>query len=382
MKFSGKELTSGAVTMPGAMGFDYRLQGVGPRRLPDWTKPQLPAMLSVMVRMPSGVRLVFETDAQEIRLQALVTRFQRPGNANESVVFELETMVGDRQKVEMHDGNKLIIDDNKANGFTLERGQTGTVVFDNLPPGRKQLMLWLPHNAYVELVSLQATAAKTFRAIRQEGRRWYHYGSSISHCMEAISPADIWPAVAARKGGAVLHNLGFGGQCHLDPFVARTLRDSDAEFISIKVGINIINMDSMRERIFLPLLHGFIDTIREVKKLTPILLVSPIFCPSAETCPGPTLANEEGVFKTFGGNEHLRQGCLTLVRVRRLISEFVQLRQDENLAYLDGLALFSEDDAKDLPDDLHPNPAGYIRMGARFAEAVFSEQGILTQLKS
>ena len=368
--------------MPGAMGFDYRPHGVGPRRLPDWTKPQLPAMLSVMVRMPSGVRLVFETDAQEIRLQALVTRFQRPGNANESVVFELETMVGDRQKVEMHDGNKLIIDDNKTNGFTLERGQTGTVVFDNLPPGRKQLMLWLPHNAYVELVSLQATAATAFQAIRQEGRRWYHYGSSISHCMEAISPADIWPAVAARKGGAVLHNLGFGGQCHLDPFVARSLRDSDAEFISIKVGINIINMDSMRERIFLPLLHGFIDTIREVKKLTPILLVSPIFCPSAETCPGPTLANEEGVFKTFGGNEHLRQGCLTLVRVRRLISEFVQLRQDENLAYLDGLALFSEDDAKDLPDDLHPNPAGYIRMGTRFAEAVFSEQGILTQLKS
>ncbi|MAQ10536.1 MAG: hypothetical protein CMQ11_12025, partial [Gammaproteobacteria bacterium] len=83
MKFSGKELTSGAVTMPGAMGFDYRPQGVGPRRLPDWTKPQLPAMLSVMVRMPSGVRLVFETDAPEIRLQALVTRFQRPGNANE-----------------------------------------------------------------------------------------------------------------------------------------------------------------------------------------------------------------------------------------------------------------------------------------------------------
>jgi hypothetical protein len=163
--------------------------------------------------------------------------------------------------------------------------------------------------------------------------------------------------------------------------VARTLRDSDAEFISIKVGINIINMDSMRERIFLPLLHGFIDTIREVKKHTPILLVSPIFCPSAETCPGPTLANEEGVFKTFSGNEHLRQGCLTLVRVRRLISEFVQLRQDENLAYLDGLTLFSEDDAKDLPDDLHPNPAGYIRMGTRFAEAVFSEQGILARLK-
>jgi hypothetical protein len=147
------------------------------------------------------------------------------------------------------------------------------------------------------------------------------------------------------------------------------------------VGINIINMDSMRERIFLPLLHGFIDTIREVKKHTPILLVSPIFCPSAENSPGPTIANEDGMFKTFSGNEHLREGCLTLVRVRQLISDFVELRQDENLAYLDGLRLFSEADAMDLPDDLHPNPAGYIRMGTRFAEAVFSEQGILALLK-
>ena len=29
--------------------------------------------------------------------------------------------------------------------------------------------------------------------------------------------------------------------------------------------------------------------------------------------------------------------------------------------------LFGADDAADLPDDLHPNPAGYVRMGERFA---------------
>jgi lysophospholipase L1-like esterase len=86
------------------------------------------------------------------------------------------------------------------------------------------------------------------------------------------------------------------------------------------------------------------------------------------------------VFETFSGNEHLRQGCLTLERVRQLISDFVELRGDENLLYLDGLTLFSQVDTEDLPDALHPNPAGYIRMGNRFAEAVFSEQGILAQL--
>jgi lysophospholipase L1-like esterase len=34
--------------------------------------------------------------------------------------------------------------------------------------------------------------------------------------------------------------------------------------------------------------------------------------------------------------------------------------------------LFGADDAGDLPDDLHPNPEGYIRMGHRFADAVFT----------
>jgi lysophospholipase L1-like esterase len=45
---------------------------------------------------------------------------------------------------------------------------------------------------------------------------------------------------------------------------------------------------------------------------------------------------------------------------------------DANLHYLDGLTLFGADDAGDLPDDLHPNPEGYIRMGHRFADAVFT----------
>jgi hypothetical protein len=379
MEITGQEMAAGAIGITGALGFDFRSKGVGPRRLPDWTRSQLPEMLSVMARMPSGVRLVFETDAREVILQALVTRIERQGEVA-AAVFELESMTGDRRQIQVQGGNKLIIDPNDPSTFRVERGQVERVVFDNLPPGRKHLMLWLPHNAYVELVALQAIDATLLQPGCQTGGRWYHYGSSISHCMEAVSPADIWPAVAARKGGMSLYNLGFGGQCHLDPFVARTLRDSDAEFISIKVGINIINMDSMRERVFLPMLHGFIDTIRETKKDTPILLVSPIFCPSAEKHPGPTFANESGVFETFSGHEHLREGCMTLEQIRQLISGFVALRQDKNLAYLDGLSLFSQADGKDLPDALHPNPAGYIRMGDRFAAAVFSKGGILAQL--
>jgi hypothetical protein len=167
-----------------------------------------------------------------------------------------------------------------------------------------------------------------------------------------------------------LQSLGFGGQCHLDQFVARTIRDAEADVISIKTGINVINMDSMRERAFTPALHGFLDTIREGKPDVPLIVVSPIFCPSAEDHPGPTVPDRQGRFITIKGHDEIRDGCMSLVRVREIIAEVVEKRRDSgdaHLHYLDGLTLFGAADAGDLPDDLHPNPPGYVRMGERFA---------------
>ena len=186
--------------------------------------------------------------------------------------------------------------------------------------------------------------------------------------MEAIEPALTWPAVAAREADLALQSFGFGGQCHLDQFVARTIRDIPADLISIKTGINVINMDSMRERVFVPALHGFIDTIREGQATTPILLISPIYCPSAEHHPGPTVPDADGQFVTLPGHEEIREGCMTLTRVRELITTVVEERRaagDRELHYLNGLELFGEEDSADLPDALHPNSEGYVRMGQR-----------------
>ena len=85
-----------------------------------------------------------------------------------------------------------------------------------------------------------------------------------------------------------------------------------------------------------------------------------------------------GKFVTIPGHDSIRNGCLTLVRVREIIADVIGIRQrggDRHLHYLDGLTLFGVADAGDLPDDLHPNPAGYARMGERFAGAVFSPDG-------
>jgi hypothetical protein len=264
--------------------------------------------------------------------------------------------------------------------FELRRGSGYTVRFEGLADTEKDCELWLPANVFLELRSFSINTGASLNPPRQSDRHlWLHHGSSISHCAEAETPTGTWPAVAARLGGVDLCNLGFGGNCHLDPFVARTIRDQPADQISLKIGINIVNMDSMRERVFEPALHGFLDTIREGKPDTPILVISPIFCPSAENTPGPTVPGDDGKFKTLPGHEALRVGSMSLSRMREIIKTIVEARAkagDPQLSYLNGLELFGPKDADDLPDDLHPSPAGYIRIGERFNAAVFASGGI------
>jgi lysophospholipase L1-like esterase len=375
-RYPGMALRAGAVSVFGALDFDVRPNGVSPRRLPDWTRLQVPKVMDAMVRMPSGVRLAFSTDAQEIRLTVQTSRLEFPPQPARPAVFDL---VVDGAVIQSHattGGNTIRLDRTDPGKFELLRGEPDEIVFKDLTPGLKACEIWLPHNAYVELRALEIDDGATLSPVpAPTTRRWIHYGSSISHCLEALQPTGVWPAVAARLGGMHLQSLGFGGQCHLDQFVARTIRNSDADLISLKVGINVINGDTLRERAFTPALHGFLDTIREGKPDTPIVLVSPIICPSAETRPGPTVPDASGRFVTLPGHEEIQTGCLTLVRVREILAEAVAARRaagDANLHYLDGLSLFGADDAGDLPDDLHPNPEGYIRMGHRFAEAVFT----------
>ena len=366
-----KDLIAAGTIDHGALDFDDRGTGLAPRRLPDWTRAQLPQPMDVTVRMPSGVRLRFATESTGVGISFLATTWAMPDRERRPVVFNLETD-GTLLRAESTSGNAIVVKPEAPGGSDLVRGEADTLLFDDLPSGDKTCELWLPHNAFVELRALVVDDGAAITAAPADGRRrWVHYGSSISHCMEASEPAGTWPAVAARLAEVSLRNLGFGGQCHLDQFVARTIRDlPEVDIVSIKAGINIVNMDSMRERVFGPALHGFLDTIRERKPEVPIVVISPIYCPSAETRPGPTVPDEQGKFVTIDGFEQFRNGSLSLVRIREIIADVVERRRtagDPALRYVDGLALFGAEDAHDLPDDLHPNPAGYRRMGERFA---------------
>jgi hypothetical protein len=233
--------------------------------------------------------------------------------------------------------------------------------------------LWLPHAAATHLVELRTDGSVRPPEAQDARRRWVHYGSSISHCLEAERPTGVWPAVAARLAGVDLQSFGLAGQCQLDPFAARMIGQQPADLISCKLGINVLNGDTMRERTFVPALHGFLDQVRDRHPTVPLAVITPITCPVAEDHPGPTGVDAEGRCVVYERPEALALGALTLRRIRELEAEVVAARQadDPNLHLLHGPELFGPEDVDDLPDGLHPNAAGYQRMGERFHALAF-----------
>src|SRR6185312_11590391 len=255
-------------------------------------------------------------------------------------------------------------------------------IVDGLPPTWKAIEFWLPHNESLELVSLVSEAP--LEPLEQQRPRWIHHGSSISQGSNAASPSQIWPAVAARRGGVDLVNLGVGGSSFIAPFIARVIRVAPADYISLAFGIKIVNLDALRVRTLVPAIHGFLDTLRDGHATTPLVLISPIFCGIHEDTPGPgafdpaTFATGQVKFIATGtaGDEAL--GRLTLQVIRREMRSLLERRADDvNLHFLDGLELYGEPDAADLPlpDNLHPDTATHRLIGDRFADYAFASSG-------
>ena len=118
-------------------------------------------------------------------------------------------------------------------------------------PDAKDVEIWLPHNEITELVALRTDAP--VEPAPDRGRRvWLHHGSSISHGSNAESPTTTWPALAAaaRRRGA--GQPGVRRQRAARPVHRPAMRDTPADLISVKIGINLVNTDLMRLRAFAP----------------------------------------------------------------------------------------------------------------------------------
>lgn len=361
------------IDVVGALGFEEDSDGwVTPRRLPDWTINQFAdGAIDRFLKFPSGVRLRFTTSADEISLKVRVSRLVITGIADQvrPAAFDLLIDGVESQTQHAENGNILRLTSTAPSVFveTLEVGEIDNLKFSGLGTASKNIEIWLPTSGIVEIAEVSATS-EIIAAPADSRKRWLHYGSSISQCIEADRPMDAWALRAAQLLNLNITNFGLAGQCQLDGFVARSMAALPADVITLKLGINIVNADSMRERAFIPAVHNFLDILRESAPQTPIIIISAIWCPFHEEIPGPTMIDGANLFGKERPEE-FAAGALTLQRTRELLEEVVAKRADKNIHFMDGLTLFGASDEGNLPDKLHPNSAGYRLMADRFAKA-------------
>jgi lysophospholipase L1-like esterase len=333
--------------LEGEVDLRHRPGAVQPVRFPLEDLTFLDPFTRWVASCSAGVRLRMITDSRSLRLAS--TQRQAVGSDRQAS-YELYVDGRFWARKPAEGGARLT-----AEGRT-EGDERASVAFDDLPAGEKTLELWLPPTATVSITGLELDDGAHWAAWPDLRPRLVFHGSSISHCMEADGSSGAWPAVASGLADMAHLNLGWAGSCLLSGLAARAIRDQRADGIVLKLGINVYSEGMLKERTFLDSAHSMISIIREKHPTTPLIIVSPIYSASRES---------EG---SAGGP--------SLTRMRELLEGVVETRTkagDRAIRYLSGLTLFNEADAPDLPDDLHPNAAGYRRMGERFYATVLKD---------
>ncbi len=299
------------------------------QRLPKWAIDRITdAQITAMVSMPAGVRIELLTDAPSIDIDVQLTLLQIDDAPLMPAVFDVVIDGADAvRSVATTAGTQVRVDQRTGATDVVPAGPT-TISVSGLP-GRpdSQVEIWLPRNAVVRLRDVRIPSDCDASPAPRRSPVWVHHGSSISHCLDAARPTDAWPVLVARRAGVSLLDLGFAGECQLDQFTARAIRDAAVDAISLKLGANVVGHDIMRERAFVPALHGFLDTIRDGHPTTPLVVASPIHCPPAESAPGPTVVGPDGRAACVPRPPELSAGALTIEHVHALIADVVNTRR-------------------------------------------------------
>ncbi|MEM8874918.1 MAG: GDSL-type esterase/lipase family protein [Planctomycetota bacterium] len=274
---------------------------------------EMPMKPSHLASAGAGIRLTFRTDSTTLRFRAI------------DPMTPLSQLVVDGRHV--------------GDGFE----------FDGLDPAMKTVELWLGQLSDLKLRGIDIDDGATVEARTDDRPRWLTYGSSITHGTDASSPLTAWPTVVARENDLHLINLGMSGNCYLEINMARLIRDTPADFITLCLGINVYGDPRLNRTTFPAAVAGLVEIIREKHTDTPLTLVGPISSPPRE--------DEVG-------------GCgMTLNQLRDHVRETAALLGER---YVDGRELIGPGDMAGMPDLLHPNDGGNALLAERFAAKVLA----------
>jgi lysophospholipase L1-like esterase len=224
---------------------------------------------------------------------------------------------------------------------TKQIGNDAMLIKEDMSPGKREFMLYLPLYNGVESVSIGLPTGSTIEpapAWKDNKRRPIcFYGSSIVQGGCAARPGMAYPAIISRRLDHPHYNFGFSGNGKAEVEVAQLLGElNPAAYILDPV-------PNLTKELIVERIEPFVHTLRAVHAATPIVLVENVPYQQAAFVPG--IAER---LKAF--NDALRDAF------DRLITSGVA-----NLHLVPGDALLG-DDGEATVDGTHPTDLGFLRM--------------------
>ena len=221
-----------------------------------------------------------------------------------------------------------------------DKQTNNAALISNLPPGRREYLLYLPLYNGTHFVEVGVPSGATLQKAGLWGdtprKPILFYGTSILHGACASRPGMVHSAILGRRFQFPHINLGFSGNGKMEPELAELLAELDP---SVYILDCLPNMDAteVTERV-----EPFVRKLRSAHPTTPIVLVE-----------DRSYADSFLVASKRERNDSSRAA---------LKVAYDRLRQTgvKELHYLKGANLLG-DDGEGTVDSSHPNDLGFMR---------------------
>lgn len=293
-------------------------------RLPDPALAKLTADTVAAARVPAGVHFAFR------------------GNA---VALDVEVRVGSRTSVPAPTVPEGFVARAGSSAVCTPLGGESGVVRIALPEraSAEVVRVYLPEAVEVRLGEMEAIGG-TIEPL-SGGPKLVVYGDSISQGWSVTGQGLAWPSLVAEQLGLEVVNLGFAGSARGELVAADVVGASRADIVVLAWGTNAWSSLPTDDREIAERMRVFLTAVRQGLPEAPIIVVSPIVRPAAESVPN-----------RFG---------TTHARLREALEEsvatFVDEHSDRQIILVSGRDAVP---AEQLVDGLHPGDAGHASLAA------------------
>lgn len=299
---------------------------------------RLPMDTWTMAKVPAGVRLEFSGDAEAVEVDYHTSQepfgYLGGGEGGEFTLWR--------------DGEMVASEPALVGEGTVRLPGTD---------GAERAIVHLPERMLPTVLAIRSVGSGSIAPAAAQPR-WVAYGDSITEGWTVSTPGLSWPMVVARRYGLDAVNMGYSGSARGEIPSAEEIADLDAEVITIAHGTNCWTRIPFSTGMFSEGLTAFLDIVRQGHSDTPIVAISPITRPDAESTP-----NRLGVSLT-----DLRAVFETVVRDRITAG-------DTHLTLVEGFPIV---DPSLLDDGIHPGDAGHQAMADAIGPVVANALGTPT----